>query len=94
MEFDPVTQAMAQAKEQLCVAMESQHQETQLQNWVKEDQESWRREGSTVVVFDKESAVEAAEKAVVEIGMRYWKVSLLFLWQYSEFNLSFLLEIG
>jgi len=71
--LNPVTQAVVQAKEQLHVAMEAQHQETQLWLWVEEDWESWRTEGSTVVVLDK--AVEVVEKVVEEIGMRYQKVN-------------------
>jgi len=75
--LNPIAQAMAQAKEQMHIAMEAQHQETQLWLWAEKDWQSWRMEGSTVVVLDKESAVEAMEKVVEEIGMRYPQVSFL-----------------
>ena len=78
-EFDPVTQAMAQAQEQLQVAMEVQHRETQLQNWEEEMVITWLEEMGKAVVSDKELAVGAAKKAVVVIGMKCHKVSLGFL---------------
>jgi len=44
---------------------------------MEKDQESQRTVGSTVVVSDKELSVEAAEKVVEEIGIRYHQVSFL-----------------
>jgi len=58
---------------------------------MEEDWESWRMEGNTVVVPDKEAEVEVAEEAV-EMGLQYCQVSVFlgFHQFYSEFNLSFL----
>ena len=75
--FNPIAQAMAQAKEQLHMVMEAQNRETKQWLWMEEDWESQRTEGSMVVVSDKEVAVEAVEKVVGEIGLQYCNVSFL-----------------
>jgi len=84
LELDPITQAITQAQEQLQAAMEVQYWEEQMWQWMEKDWESQMVE-SRLVVSDKESAIEAAEQAVVEIGKKFQKVSLGFLWLYLEF---------
>jgi len=84
LELDPITQAITQAQEQLQAAMEVQYWEEQMWQWMEKDLESQMVE-SRLVVSDKESAIEAAEQAVVEIGKKFQKVSLGFLWLYLEF---------
>jgi len=62
---------------QLWEVMEAQFQEEQMQQWMEKNWESQMVE-SRLLVSDKESAIEVAEHAVVEIGKKYWKVSVRF----------------
>ena len=78
LEIDPITQAVVEAQEWLCIAMEAQHWEEQLELWMEKGWESQMREGDTMVVSDKESVVEVAQQAVVEIGKKCCRVSLRF----------------
>jgi len=75
-EVDPIAQAIAQAQEQLCIAMEVQQWEEDLWWCMEKGWESQMAERDTVVVLDKKSAVGVAKKAVVVIGMKCQKVSL------------------
>ena len=71
LEFDPTSQAVVQAQEQLHMVMEAQDWEQKQQLCMEEDQESLRAESCKMVVSDREKVVEAMENAIGEIGLWY-----------------------
>ena len=82
MELDPIAQAIAQAQEQLCLAMEAKWAED-LWRWMEKGWEERMSERDSVVrLVDKKLAKEAVEQAVVEIQKKWYKVSLRNLCHY------------
>ena len=85
MELNPLIQVVAQAHEQLHLAMEVQQWEEDLWWWMEKGWKDWMVEKDSMIVSDKKTAVVVAKAAAVEIGKKCQKVSLGFLWLYSEF---------
>ena len=78
MDVDPISLAVAQAQEQLHLAMEAKWTED-LWQWMEKSWEEWMSERDSVVALvDKNLAREAAEHAVVEIWKRWYIVSVRF----------------
>ena len=90
LELDPISQAVAQPKEQMGIAVQVQHQETTLQLWVDVKVTTQLEELGNVVVSDKPATVEAVGLVAGEIGLQYCNVSSFFRFlQFClEFNLS------
>ena len=90
--LDPITQAIAQAQEQLHHAMETQWAED-LQQWMEKGWEEQRMsEKDRMRVLDKKVAVVVAKAVMVEIERKSQKVSIRFPQIYIQ-NLTCLLGV-
>ena len=79
-----VDQIVAQAQEQLQLAMKVQEKEQKDHSWVEEDWKAWQEEWSRVTVMDKEAAEKALGIVVKEMWMIFCQVSSDFLQPLSQ----------
>ena len=86
-ELNPIAQAVAQAQEQLHLAMEAKQAED-LWWWMEKGWEDQMLEKDRMRVSDKKLGVVAAKAAMVEIERKWLKVSIGFSsFSHSEFDL-------